>query len=921
MSGRSPRPLALRTRHYEAFISYSHAGDSVLATELQRILNRIARPGYKWWQWWPPRVFRDQTNLAAASDLGAEIETALASSDSFVLLASTAAAASPWVDREVKTWCANKSSDRLFIALTSGAITWDDVHRDFDPSQTNAIPPALRRVFDTEPLWVDLSGVREDGSLSRNPRFVDGAATLAAAIRRTDKDALVGEDARQRRRTRQLVGGAIGLLTLLTVLAGLAAIYAFIQRNHADERARLATSRQLAAEAVVALDSDPEQSLVLAVRAVTTAKTEEALDAVRRSLRSPIPKAVVRTGTARVWDAEFSRDGRRLVTASEKGGVRIWDVHNPSSPHLVALLHVTPPLSSARFSPDGRFVVTAGGAGAQIWRAAAHTREPLASLGTDANMAVFSPNGRLVGSAAADGLHLWSVRTERPVGKLALRAGRHPFVAVAFSRDGRRIAAAADSTAGVWSVPAGRPLTEMLNPSQQKLWDVDFRPDGRQIVTTDNRGVTQVWHMPSGKLEYQLNGHTDKVQSSAFSSDGRFLVTASDDATARVWDIRTQKTVAELLGHDGPVLTASFRPDGGLIATGGADGTLRLWASPESPIRELAIPNRKPVKDIAFSPDGLRLVTASEDGTGRVWGGMAPLHVLAHGRKGVEGDWVESATFSHDGSRIVTAGDDGTAKVWSTETGSLLATVGSEGGDALYTADLSPDGAYVAAGGEGGDLRIWKVGLSASPDTRKTPAERIDAVAFAPTGRLLASASWDGKLRLWEVKGRKAPVATLRADRDPLLSVAFSPDGTRVAAGGFSGAVWVWDVRTHDLVATLPGRHRISGIGFSRDGRLLVTAGDDGVARVFETKTRRLAAQLQSGTDFLEAAAFSPVRSSVAVAGDHGEAAVIDCLECRPLDELVCLAADSLTPHAVGMLPRDARDSIDSLRRRCHPGR
>src|ERR671937_652258 len=105
MSGRSPRALALRTRQYEAFISYSHAGDSV---------------------------------LAAASDLGAEIETALASSDSFVLLASTEAAASPWVNREVKTWCANKSSDRLFIALTSGAITWDDEHRDFDPAQTNA---------------------------------------------------------------------------------------------------------------------------------------------------------------------------------------------------------------------------------------------------------------------------------------------------------------------------------------------------------------------------------------------------------------------------------------------------------------------------------------------------------------------------------------------------------------------------------------------------------------------------------------------------------------------------------------------------------------------------------------------------------------------------------------------------------------
>jgi WD40 repeat protein len=913
--------VALRTRQYEAFISYSHAGDSSFAAELQRILNRIARPAYKWWQWWPPRVFRDQTNLAAASDLGAEIENALAGSGSFVLLASTQAAASPWVDREVRTWCASKPSDRLFIALTSGAIAWDDADGDFDRARTNAIPPALRRVFDTEPLWVDFTGVQADERLSRDPRFVDGAATLAAAIRGTDKDAIVGEDVRQRRRTKQLVGGAIGLLTLLTVLAGLAAIYAFIQRNHADERARLATSRQLAAEAVVALDADPEQSLALATRAVTTAKTDEALDALRRSLRSSIPKAVVRTGTARVWDAQFSRDGRRLVTASEKGGVRIWDVPNPRSAHLVASLHAAPTLSSARFSRDGRFVVTAGDAGTQIWRAAAGTREAVASFGTDANMAAFSPDGRFVASAANDGLHLWSVRSERPVGKLALRAGRRRFAAVAFSHDGTRIAAVAGSTAGVWSVPAGRRLAELRHSTPEKLWDVAFRPDGRQVVTADDHGEAQVWQMPSGKLEYQLNGHTDTLQSTAFSSDGRFLVTASDDATARVWDVETRKTVAELLGHDGPVLTASFRPDGRLIATGGADGTLRLWSSPKRPILELAIPNRKRVKDIAFSPDGRHLVTASDDKTGRVWSGTSLLHVLPHGRKGQSEDWVESATFSRDGSRIVTAGDDGTAKVWSTETGSLLATVGSEGGDALYTADLSPDGAYVAAGGDGGDVRIWKFGAGDRPDKRPSPAERIDGVAFAPTGGLLASASWDGALRLWEVKGLKAPIATLRADRNPLWSVAFSPDGARVAAGGSSGSVWVWDVRTHDLVATLAGRHLISGIGFSQDGRLLVTAGDDGLARVFAIESGRLVAQLSSGADRLEAATFNPVRPSVAIAGDQGEAAVLDCLECRPLDELLCLAADGLTPHALDMLPRDARDAIDSRRRRCHAGR
>jgi WD40 repeat protein len=721
------------------------------------------------------------------------------------------------------------------------------------------------------------------------------------------------------RRQRILVGAALVAVAVSLSLA----LLALFQRNEARREARIALSRQLAAEAIAARDNDPEESLALATRAAMTAETDEARDALRRSLRSSLAAADVRVGASRVWDAAFSRDGRRLVTASEDGGTRIWDVRNPRSPRLIASLRADRPLSSARFSPDGRFIVTASVAGARIWRAASGTSEPVASFGRNANMATFSPDGELVASAADDGLHLWSVKSKRQVGELSQRAGPRRFVAAAFSRDGRRIAAGTGSTAEVWSVPAGRRLAVLPHSLEERVWDVAFRPGGKQVVTADTAGVARVWHVPSGELKAALTGHTDALQSAAFSSDGRFLVTAGDDATARVWDVETRRTVAELLGHNGPVLTASFRKGDQLIVTGGDDGKMRLWPSPNRPIFELPIRGQKRVTDIDFSPDGRRLVTASEDQTGQLWDGASPLRTLVHGRRGMPNDWVESAVFSHDGSRLLTAGVDGTAKVWSTETGSLLATVGTEGGQPLLTADLSPNGAYVAAAGDGGDVRIWKLGAGGRPDTRKSPARRIDGVAFSPDGGLLASAGWDGALRLWDVDGPKAAVATLRRDRKPLWSVAFSPDGERVAAGGLSGDVWVWDVRdvrASRLVATLAGRRTaVWGIGFSRDGRFLVTAGDDGVARVFAAESGQPVAQLPSGADSLEAAAFSPVGWSIAVAGDRGEAAVLDCVECRPLDELLCLAADRLTPRALGMLPRDAREAIDSRQGQCHP--
>jgi WD40 repeat protein len=812
-------------------------------------------------------------------------------------------------------------------ALASRNWTFFRDRDDFDSAFA-----ALVEALDTDLEWVsahtrllqravewDNEG-REGSYLLRGRDLAEAERWLSAQTAERDPQptplqleyTLAGRRAATRRQ-RQLVGAAIAAVAVSLGLA----LLALYQRNEARREARIALSRQLAAEAIAARDVNPEQSLALATRAATTADTDEARQALRRSLRSTLAAAVVPAGTARVWDAAFSGDGQQLVTASEDGATRIWDVRNPRSPQPLATLHADPPVSSARFSPDGRFVVTAGEAGAQIWRADSSRSDPVASFGKNANMASFSPNGKLVSSAADDGLHLWSVRTRRHVGELSGRAGQRRFAAAAFSRDGRRIVAAAGSEVTVWSVPGGRRLTTIAHP-QEKVWDVSFRPGGDEVVTADARGVARVWRLPSGRLQYELSGHTDTLQTAAVSSDGRFLVTAGDDATARVWDLETRKTVAELLGHTGSVLAASFRADDRLISTGGADGTFRLWPSPNRPVVELPI-NQQRVRDIDFSPDGRRLVTASEDQTARLWRGAAPLRTLVHGRRGNPDDWVESATFSDDGSRVLTAGDDGTAKVWSTDGGRLRATVGIEGGPPLRTADFSPDGAHVAAAGEGGAVRIWKVGQGGRPDTRRSPAGRIDGVAFSPTGALLATAEWDGGLRLWAFPGKKAPVATFRGDRNPLLSVAFSPDGERVAAGGTAGNVWVWDVGTHGLVATLAGRSVVSGISFSRDGRFVVTAGDDGVARVFAAESGRPVAQLPSRASFLEAAEFSPVGWSVAVAGDRGEAAVLDCVECRPLDDLLCLAVDRLGPRALGRLPRDARDAIDSRKKRCHP--
>jgi len=255
---------------YDAFISYSHALDGALAPALQTGLERFAKP------WYRPRalrVFRDNANLAANPGLWSSIEKALSSSAWLVLMASPEAARSPWVNREVEWWLANKSPQRLLVVLTEGEFAWDD-----EPGHSEAaaaLPPALHRAYDEEPRWVDLRWLRDVDQVDQsNPRLRECVADLAAAVREVPKDVLVGEHVRQHRRTMRLARGGVTTLAMLVIVAIVAAVVAVIQRQTAQEQQRIAqeqqriaTARQLIAQADVVRGTDQRTALQLAIAA------------------------------------------------------------------------------------------------------------------------------------------------------------------------------------------------------------------------------------------------------------------------------------------------------------------------------------------------------------------------------------------------------------------------------------------------------------------------------------------------------------------------------------------------------------------------------------------------------------------------------------------------------------------------------
>ena len=531
-----------------------------------------------------------------------------------------------------------------------------------------------------------------------------------------------------------------------------------------------------------------------------------------------------------------SPTGRKIVSGDSSGVVKLWDSGSPQiSPPIKAHDGVVFGLA---ISPDGRRLVTSGKTDRKLVVWDAQTGVPTSTISTEniVNQVAFSPDGRQFvtggGSYQEPELWVWDTTTGQRLQELEGHADE--IKAVAFSADGRKVVSGDDErVVKVWDVASGKATLSITLPEPKTefsvvdgVTDVDFSPDGKNIIATDLRTIRS-WDSSTGQEGITFAGHRDQVRSVAFGPDGRTLASGSNDGTVRIWDTRTGQELMTLFGHNKRIDSVSFSPDGRRILSGGNDDNIKLW---DTATGQETLALQFDVARATFSPDGRKIVAASWDGDVKTWKILPARSALTLNGRGAT---IVCARFSPDGKQIVSGSHDGSVTVWSAVSGIELLDLDGHEND-VRGVNFTPDSKQIVGfsaaaitGSEPGEIKFWDARSGqVIRNANLNKDANLDAFALSPDGEKIVGGKFD--ITVWDTSKM---TKVFESDTELIVDVvSFSRNGNRIAVGGHGfgsgGTIEIWDLVNKSKAFAVGTRFSITtSVCFSPDDQLIAYSG------------------------------------------------------------------------------------------------
>lgn len=528
---------------------------------------------------------------------------------------------------------------------------------------------------------------------------------------------------------------------------------------------------------------------------------------------------------------------------------------------------------------------------------------------------VISPNEKYLCVLFEDQtIHIWNMARVEPVQGLPGTPGE--IKSVMFSTDSNYlIVSEASGTITVRDLEGNMDISRFQNSSDANLLAIN-EPKSRVAVYGSNRTIN-IWDWGLGELVASKAARSAPLEF-LYSPNGESAVVFSDDGTVEIWDIENDDASWVVESAESMVSHVMVDPAWKTILIIKNNGTAIEWDMGSRTVRKTL--SEANIFQGVYTQAGLRVLTAHEDGTTNLWDVDNNKILATLTEREILGMQPYLIDTNHDGSILIVAREAGHADIWRTDTGGQISSLtGYEG--TILLSEISPSGRFIVTVHEDGKIRQWDTiaepdrlplkGLSTSVwrtafdksgkyiaaagqegvaivwdaatgevvsrmeghEISEQGAAGINNFSFDPAGKRLVTAGWDKTARVWDVLTGE-PLFILQ-HTDVVTDAIYDPSGTYLATSDFTG-VYLWDPLDGSQIIKwdipIGGVNRLA---FSNNGTFLAAAGTASTSWVWNVTSKQEVAQLQmngSGT-YIQ---FNPDDSQLTSVGFDGIAHIWD---------------------------------------------